>query len=193
MIRTNEQAPKLNLPLLNGNNDQSSFDTSKLDDNGIMTIIVFYRGKHCPICIGYLADIERKYDSILQAGLRIVAVSMDDAERTSETASAVAKSLGLDDSSKLRLPLAHGLSIDEARQWGLYLSSARAGTSEPSVYSEPGLFVLNNESGKVFMASVQSAPFTRPDIEQLVGGLQFAIEHKYPTRGTYVVDSDADA
>ena len=196
MIRTNEQAPALKLPLFNtktntstdGDSDDHNasawFDTKDLKQDSKMTIIVFFRGKHCPICINYLADIESKYDDILNSGMRIVAASMDDAERTSRTAQAVSNKLG-NKVDSLRLPLAYGLTMEQAREWGLFLSSARDGSTEPSVFSEPGLFVLDSLSGKVFMASIQSAPFTRPDIGQLLDGLEYAVLNKYPARGTY--------
>ena len=38
-------------------------------------------------------------------------------------------------------------------------------------------------SGEIFMVEVQSAPFTRPPLDQLVQGLKFALDKDYPARG----------
>jgi peroxiredoxin len=156
------------------------------------TIVVFYRGKHCPICKFYLREIEEHYESLKQNGMEIVAISMDDGEKALETAIEVsalvddnAEKKTDENSLQLSFPIAYGLTVEKAREWGLYLSSARPGSSEPDVFSEAGLFVIRPDH-TVFMVQVQSAPFTRPSIQQLIGGLKFAVDNKYPARGTFV-------
>lgn len=45
------------------------------------TLVVFYRGRHCPVCRRQLRDPESKLDAFAARGIGIVAVSSDNAER----------------------------------------------------------------------------------------------------------------
>jgi peroxiredoxin len=56
-IYTNEAAPALTIPTLSG-------DTFTLSEQKpeIYTIVVFYRGLHCPICINQLKEIEANFE-----------------------------------------------------------------------------------------------------------------------------------
>lgn len=137
------------------------------------TILVFYRGRHCPICARYLADVEAALDDALAIGAETVAVSMDRAER----AEASMDAWGL-----TRLRLGYDMAEEVARHWGLYISSARPGSDEPARFSEPGLAVIDR-TGLVYLAQAQSAPFARPPFADLVSGLRFALEQDYPARG----------
>lgn len=161
-------APDLSFPLISGGD--WSLANQKPEN---FTIVVFYRGTHCPICKNFLAEIEEQVDTARAQGVEIVAVSMDGSERTQKT---------VDEKGLRKLPIGHSMSEATARAWDLYLSSARAGSAEPEIFSEPGLFVIDPE-GKVFFAQTQSAPFTRPDIAKLLGGLKFVVEKNYPARG----------
>jgi peroxiredoxin len=178
-------APALILPTLK----DDTFDLLKQSPEKF-TIVVFYRGKHCPICLQYLQEIEEHYESLKQNGMEVVAISMDGKEKAVETAETASASMPgreekkTDENKLLSFPILHGLTVEMAREWGLYLSSAIPGSSEPDVFSEAGLFVIRPDH-TVFMAQVQSAPFTRPNIEQLVGGLKFAGDNAYPARGTF--------
>ena len=162
-------APALTFPLHSGG------DWLLADSNAkTFTIVVFYRGTHCPICKTFLKEIEEQMDAARAQGIEIVAVSMDSAERTAKT---------VEETGVVKLPVGHSLTETSAREWGLYISAAREGSAEPDVFSEPGLFVIDAD-GKVFFAQTQSAPFTRPDIAKLLKGLNFAAENNYPARGT---------
>ncbi|MEM6421900.1 MAG: AhpC/TSA family protein, partial [Pseudomonadota bacterium] len=92
-------------------------------------------------------------------------------------ATASASDWGLD-----RLRIGYAMSEATARAWGLYISSQRPGSQEPARFAEPGLAVVD-PAGKIFFAQVQSAPFTRPPFDQLLGGLKFVVENDYPARG----------
>ena len=81
------------------------------------------------------------------------------------------------------LPLAHSLSEEQAREWGLFLSEARPDSEEPEVFSEPGLFLLKPDRS-IHFEVIQSAPFTRPDLDQLLEGIDIIAEKDYPARGT---------
>ncbi|MEM7213576.1 MAG: redoxin domain-containing protein, partial [Pseudomonadota bacterium] len=137
------------------------------------TIAVFYRGFHCPICKNYLKEIDALVDQAAAQGIGVVAVSMDGTERTQKT---------LDETGVSKLSIGHSLPEAMARDWDLFISSAREGSTEPEVFSEPGLFVVDM-TGKIFFAQIQSAPFTRPDFGKLLGGLDFVTKNNYPARG----------
>ena len=138
------------------------------------TMIVFYRGLHCPICKGYLQGLREHYDDWLAAGVEVINVSMD----TKERATQAHEEWGLDP-----IPMGYGLTVEQARAWGLYLSSGRT-EKEPEVFSEPGLFWAKPD-GTLFMAEMASAPFVRPDLEMLRSKVGFIVEKDYPPRGTY--------
>ncbi len=163
------RAPELTFPIASGGVWSLAESMAQA-----FTIIVFYRGTHCPICKTFLKEIEEQMDDARAQGIEIVAVSMDDAERTARTVAETEVS---------KLPVGHSLPEATARAWDLYMSAAREGSAEPAVFSEPGLFVVDAD-GKIFFAQTQSAPFTRPDIAKLLKGLNFAATNNYPARGT---------
>lgn len=174
MLLPRQKTPDLALPTL----DHGRFDlASEASERG--TVICFYRGLHCPICAGYLTEMQRLVGDFAERGVKTVAVSSDGAER----ARAMAEKIG---ASTLRI--AHDLPLAKAREWGLYLSASRGKTSvgieEPALFSEPGLFMVTPEQ-TLYYASVQTMPFVRPHFSELLGALDFAIKANYPARGEY--------
>lgn len=162
------QAPALSFPLLSGGTWTLA---DRKPDN--FTIVVFYRGHHCPICKTYMKEIEAQLDQAASQGIDVVTVSMDNKERA-EAAHAEA--------ATEKLAIGYDLDEASARAWDLYISSGRPDTAEPALFAEPGLFVIQPD-GTIFFAQTQSAPFTRPDFGKLLGGLKFVVENDYPARG----------
>jgi peroxiredoxin len=136
------------------------------------TMIVFYRGLHCPVCQTYLSTLDQLVDDYRAAGTHPIAVSMDDEER----AQRAVEEWGLE-----TLPVGYGLSEEDARQWGLYLSEGIK-EDEPVLFSEPGLFLVRPD-GTLYYAAVNSMPFGRPDPEGLLESIRWIEEHDYPARG----------
>ena len=178
-----KSAPSLVLQTLDGD----TFDLKAVSPKQC-TIVVFYRGLHCPLCKLYLKEIEEHFDDSTTKGMEVIAVSMDSEETARQTASDVSMSLGGGQTSLLT-KIGYGLTEDQARSWGLYMSSKCPGTSEPDIYGEPGLFVVQPD-GTVFFAQVQSGPFTRPAFGQLLGYLQFAFDNNYPIRGDLTMSQE---
>lgn len=145
-------------------------------------LLVFYRGLHCPICAKYLLELERLAPEFARRGVHVLAVSSDDEERAKQMASKI--------NAKL-LQLGYGLQLQKARQWGLYISASRGKTSigidEPALFSEPGIFLVRPDK-TLYYASVQSMPFARPNFQDLLGAIDFAIEKDYPARGEYFAE-----
>jgi peroxiredoxin len=143
------------------------------------TLLVFYRGLHCPICLKYLLELGRLQPDFEQRGVGLIALSSDTRERAQAMA------------DKLRAPglrLGYGLPLDVARQWGLYLSASRGKTSigieEPALFSEPGVFIVRPD-GTLYYGAVQTMPFARPHFDELLGAIDFAVAKDYPARGEY--------
>ncbi len=150
------------------------------------TMIVFYRGFHCPICTRYLGDLERKLDDFGQRGVETVAISSDSAERAARSK---------DEWRLENLTVGYGLDLDVARQWGLYISTSKGKTSvgveEPALFSEPGLFLVRPDA-TLYFATVQTMPFARPNFGDILNALDFVIKNDYPARGE-VLDHRTEA
>lgn len=142
-------------------------------------LIVFYRGLHCPICAKYLLELERLAPEFQKRAVNMIAISSDDAERGKKMAEKVSANL---------VKFGYGLSLETARQWGLYISAGRGTTSigieEPALFSEPGVFLVKPD-GTLYYGSTQTMPFARPQFQDLLGAIDFAIAKDYPARGEY--------
>ena len=136
------------------------------------TFLFFYRGLHCPLCAGQLQDLDKHHDDFTGLGIHLIAVSCDSRERA-ETSRAKWHL------EKLRI--GYGLTIDQAREWDLYVSQAIK-DDEPAVFSEPALYVIRPD-GELYATAVQSMPFTRPGAKELLGAFRYIIPHGYPGRG----------
>lgn len=169
-----QPVPALNVPLTSGGRFVLGASPGERFD-----MVVFYRGLHCPICAKYLMELERLVPEFAKRGVQVVAVSSDTAER----AQAMAEKI-----SARQLPVGHSLSLQSARQWGLYISTSRGKTSigidEPELFSEPGVFIVRPD-GTLYYGSTQTMPFARPAFQDLLGAIDFAIAKDYPARGEY--------
>jgi len=69
-----------------------------------------------------------------------------------------------------------------------FLSAGRGLTSigieEPAWFSEPGVFLVKPDR-TLYYGSTQSMPFARPQFQDLLGAIDFAIAKDYPARGEY--------
>ncbi len=153
---------------------------------GNFTLVVFYRGLHCPICSGYLGELNRSLDDFANRGVEVVAISSDSPERAAEAK----EKWRLD-----KLTIGHSLDLDKAREWGLYISSGRGKTSsgheEPELFSEPGLYLVRPD-GTLYFGTVQTMPFARPSFADILKALDFVLAKGYPARGE-VLDHHAQA
>lgn len=170
-----QPTPALEVSLVGG--AKWSLSAQKPDN---FTMVVFYRGLHCPICSRYLADLNRKIDDFAEQGVNVIILSSDDKER----ATMAKKDWGLD-----KLDVGYGVSLDEGRKWGLYISKGIGKTStgfeEPDMFIEPGLFLVR-PNGELYFATVQTMPFARPAFSEILGAIKFVVEKNYPGRGEVV-------
>lgn len=165
--KTRQPAPPLEVATLNDG-------TWRLADSkpDAFTMVVVYRGLHCPICKTYLGELEAKLPEFAKRGVNVIALSTDSRERAEKARA----EWGLKD-----LRVGYDLPIAAARDWDLYISSAiRDG--EPPQFAEPGLFLVKPD-GTLFYASRASAPWGRPPLDQMLRGIDVATERKMPARG----------
>ena len=167
-----QPVPELSVPTLSG----ALWNLAKAAPQRF-SLVVFYRGLHCPVCATYIADLDKSVAEISKRGVETIALSCDTEARARESQG----KWGLSN-----LSIGHSLTIASARAWGLYVSSGRGKTSigieEPALFSEPGVFLVRPD-GTLYWASVQSMPFARPHFREIQAALDFAIAKDYPARG----------
>ncbi|MDA0702301.1 MAG: peroxiredoxin-like family protein [Proteobacteria bacterium] len=167
-LKSGDQFPEMRLPKAGGGEVALGGTRDKWQ------MVVVYRGKHCPICSRYLAKLGGMADRFAATNTELVAISADTAEQ------AEASKAEWDTGA---VPLAYGLDMAQMRALGLYITEPRGDSETTHAFPEPGLFVLNPE-GRAHMIDIANAPFIRPDLEQILGGIGFVQEKNYPIRGT---------
>jgi peroxiredoxin len=149
------------------------------------TLVVFYRGLHCPICKTQLRELESKLEEFDKRGVTVVAVSSDTKERAAQTR---------DGWGLTRLRIGYGLDLTAARRWGLFISSGRGMTStgveEPARFSEPALYLIRPD-GTLYFGSVQTMPFARPHFADILTAIDYVLKNNYPARGEVMNLSEA--
>jgi peroxiredoxin len=169
-----QPVPALNIPLVGGGRYVLGATPAPTFD-----LVVFYRGLHCPICAKYLMELDRLMPEFQKRDVQVVAVSSDNAERGQAMADKIKAE---------HLRMGYDLSLPSARQWGLYISASRGQTSigieEPELFSEPGVFIVRPD-GTLYYGSTQTMPFARPQFQDLLGAIDFAVAKNYPARGEY--------
>lgn len=172
MLKPRQPVPELSVPLVDG--QTWNIATRKPER---FSLIVFYRGQHCPVCRTYLAELNRLQAEFAQRGVDVVAISNDEQSRAEQTK----RDWKLDN-----LAVGYALGLDKAREWGLNISSSRGKTSlgieEPAQFSEPGVFLVRSD-GTLYWASVQTMPFARPHFAEMLTAIDFVIKNDYPARG----------
>ena len=141
------------------------------------TMLVFYRGLHCPVCRKYLGELNGVIEEFAKRGVETLVVSSDSRERAQEAK---------DKWGLANLRVGYGLPLDKAREWGLYVSSSRGKTSlgieEPALFSEPGLFLVRPD-GTLYWGNLSTMPFGRPHFNEILAAIDFAVSKDYPARG----------
>lgn len=162
------QVPELTLPLVGG----GTWSLSAQNPQNF-TMIVVYRGLHCPVCKAYLTKLSALVSTAKSVGVNVVAVSMDPAEKASQTKTDWA----LND-----LDVAYGMTAQDVANFGLYLSTSIK-EAENDQFAEPGLFLVRPD-GRLYLVDISNMPWSRPDIEFILSKIPFALENNYPARGT---------
>jgi peroxiredoxin len=162
-----QPAPDLTVPLLGGGAFRLADQHSER-----FTMVLFFRGLHCPVCKAQLAELDRRLEDLTERGVEVIAVSAESQERTAR----------LNEEWRLsQLPLAYGLSEEQMRAWGLFVSRGIS-DEEPTLFNEPALFLIRPD-GTVYYESILSMPVGRPRLDELLGGIDYWHQAGYPARG----------
>ena len=163
--------PAINATLLDG-----SSVTLGEPQNALSWQAVFvYRGKHCPLCTKYLNEIESYKQAFSDAGVDILAVSADAKHQVEEQLEKL----------DISYPIAYGLTEEQMKTLGVYISLPRSEQETDHNFAEPGLFVVN-EKGELHVVDISNNPFVRPELGALTRRLAWIRDpnNHYPIRGT---------
>ena len=136
------------------------------------SLLVVYRGKHCPRCKKYL----NKFNAMLaewDAIMDVVVVSAD----TEDKANADVAEFGWS------FDLGYGLSEAQMHALGLYVSDPLYEAETTTRFAEPGTFAIR-QNGELMLVDISNGPAARPDLEELLDGMRFNIINDWPVRGT---------
>lgn len=162
--------PAFTLPLVGG----GEITLGQASQQGQWQIVIVYRGLHCPICNKYLTRLEELKPAFAKIHTELVAVSADPLEK----AQAIAANNGLS------LPVAYGLSIEQMRELGLYISNPRNPQETDRPFAEPATFATNGQ-GKLQLIEISNTPFNRADLAELLDTVEWIQQNNYPIRGTH--------
>ena len=127
---------------------------------GTFGVVLFYRGAWCPYCTTQLSAFGRAHDALREAGIEVVALSVDD-EATSAALAA-----------QRRLPFAVGHSAEAdvvASATGAYVNQ------EPHHLQSTG-FVLDPD-GRVVTAVYSSGAIGRLMPDDVLGLVRYLMQH----------------
>ena len=119
---------------------------------GSYCVVLIYRGAWCPYCQAQLGSFQRASQKLAEAGIKVIALSVDDEATTAGTI----------EKYKLRFPVGHSANADEiAALTGAYINEA------PRYLQSTG-FLLDPE-GHVLNAVYSSGAIGRLVPEDLIG------------------------
>jgi peroxiredoxin len=172
-LQAGDTFPKITVKKLGG----GEIELGKPQKGATWHMVLVYRGRHCPLCTKYLAQLKELKNQFLEAGVDITVISADNEEK--------AKNQTVE---KLELPFEVGydVTIEQMKELGVYISHPRSPQETDRPFAEPGLFIIN-ESGQLHVTDISNNPFVRPDLEKLLSGIQWIRDptNDYPIRGTF--------
>ncbi len=167
-ISAGSDMPEFDLPLVGGGKAHIGGAREKYQ------LVVVYRGKHCPVCKRYLGGLNDLRQTYADVNAEIVVISGDPEDKAKADV----------DEFGWAFDVGYGLSQDQMRKLGLYISEPRSEKETDRPFPEPGVFVVNPE-GKVQVVDISNAPWARPDLARLANGLKYLQDNEgYPIRGT---------
>ncbi len=132
---------------------------------GSFAVVLVYRGAWCPYCNAQLRAFTRAQESLEAASIKVVALSVDDEQTSTE----------LVEKLRLNFPVAHSADADEvAATLGSYVND------EPRYLQSTG-FVLAPD-GTVVTAVYSSGAIGRLLPEDVVGLVKYMQEHAVATQ-----------
>lgn len=135
------------------------------------TLLIVYRGKHCPRCKRYLNKLNAML-SDWQALMDVVVTSADPLEKAKADQA----------EHGWTFPLTYGLTEQQMRDLGLYISDPLSPDETDRRFAEPGTFAIRPD-GTLMLVDISNGPASRPDLDELLDGMRFNIENDRPARG----------
>ncbi len=136
------------------------------------TLLVVYRGKHCPRCKRYLNRLNQMLGEWSAAGIDVVVLSADSEEK----ARADREEFGW------AFDLCYDLNEVQMGQLGLYVSDPLTVAETDRRFAEPGTFVIRPD-GSLLLISISNGPAARPELAELLDGMIFNKQNDRPPRG----------
>jgi len=154
-LRNGQPFPSLEVPATGGG-------TISLPDNlaGSYGVVLIYRGSWCPYCNAQLAAFSRAFDALTELGVRVVALSVDDEEKS---AALVAK-------HAVRFPVGHSADA------GKVAAATGAYVNDDPRYLESTGFVLAPD-GTVLIAVYSSDAIGRLVADDVAGYIRYMAQH----------------
>jgi len=171
-LHAGSKFPTLTATLISG----EQVELGKPQNGADWQLIVVYRGRHCPLCTKYLNQLEGYKETLLATGVDLIAVSGDSKAQLESHREQL----------EVSFPLAYGLSLEQMKTLGLYISDPRSEQETDHPFAEPAIFVVNNE-GTIQVTDISNNPFVRPELQALVNGLGWIRnpDNNYPIRGMH--------
>ena len=137
------------------------------------TLFMVYRGKHCGRCKKYLNLLQARAADWQASGFDIVVVSADTEEKAQQDVAEFG--WGFD--------VGYGLTEEQMEKLGVYISEPLSPGETDRRFSEPAVFCARPD-GVIQLVCLSNGPAARPDLDELLDGMKFNIEHERPARGT---------
>lgn len=128
---------------------------------GSFGVVLFYRGNWCPFCQTQLADFQRQLDKFTEAGVKVVALSVDSEQEATATV----------DAKSLTFPVGYGLDPEATSNvFGNYLSDGNDGHD---TYIQATGFVVAPD-GTIAVAVYSSNAIGRLNAADTLGMIKYA-------------------
>ncbi len=157
-LAAGQDFPAIDISVLSGG--RRSLKTPRDGYDWMLTVV--YRGKHCPICGPYLAELNEYVPRLNELGVDILAVSADSKERAEAHMREVSP----------EFDIGYGLTVSQMHELGLYISGPRPGLDVEGPFAEPGLFVIR-DTGILQIVDISNVPFARPSLERITAGIGY--------------------
>jgi len=157
-LSAGQKFPSLSVNKLGG----GSIDFLNPKGNCDWLLVVVYRGKHCPKCTQYLTELNELLPKFKELGVDVVAISGDSEEQAHVQIDKINPSFDV----------GYGLTLEQMKILGLYISTPRSDAETDHPFAEPGFFVING-SKEIQLIDISNAPFLRPDLTSVINGIGF--------------------
>lgn len=129
-----QAVPPLQAPLLGGG---GRYDLTRSTPDRF-SLIVVYRGRHCPACCAFLASLARQRHEFARRGVQVIAISADSLERATHTREKCGWRSCQSAMACPPRPAATGACTSRPRRQVLH-----APIEDPPIFAKPGLYSSN--------------------------------------------------